>query len=110
MPSVRKVLGRSNPAASTETTLYTPGAGVSAIVSLLTITNKGSGTFKARVAVTTQAAATATDWVAYDVPVPPGEQIEMLKGACLRNADADKVRVWADSVDAVFVLFGQEDT
>ena len=42
MATTYKVLGQSNPAATTATTLYTVGAGKSAVVSTITVCNQAA--------------------------------------------------------------------
>jgi len=51
MPTTYKVLGQSNPAATTATTLYTVGAGKSAVVSTITVCNQAAATATFRIAV-----------------------------------------------------------
>ena len=66
MATVYKVLGQSNPAATTATTLYTVPAATSTVVSTIVVANLGvSGTY--RIAIRPAGAALASShYIAYD--------------------------------------------
>jgi len=106
MPTAYKVLGQSNPAATTATTLYTVPSATSAVVSTLTITNLGlSTTF--RVAVRPAGATLANQhYIVYDSTINAGAAIYLTLGVTL--ATTDVVTVYAGTANLAFSLFGSE--
>ncbi|MBE7561231.1 MAG: hypothetical protein KJ058_18140 [Thermoanaerobaculia bacterium] len=109
MPTALKVLGQSNPAASTDTDLYTVPASTSTVVSSIIVCNTGSTTATVRVFVAVGGAAVATkQYVAYDLSVAPYETVEFTNGITL--AATDKLRVRASTANVAFQAFGQEVT
>ena len=70
MATTYKVLGQSNPAATTATTLYTVPAGTQAVVSTIVIANLATASATFRIAVRPNGAALAnSQYIAYDVTV-----------------------------------------
>ena len=108
MATVYKVLGQSNPAATTNTTLYTVPAATSAVVSTLSITNLGvSTTF--RVAVRPAGASIANQhYIVYDSTINAGASVYLTLGVSL--ATTDVVTVYAGTATLAFSLFGSEVT
>lgn len=106
MATVYKVLGQSNPAATTNTTLYTVPAATSAVVSTLSITNLGvSTTF--RVAVRPAGASIANQhYIVYDSTINAGSSVYLTLGVSL--ATTDVVTVYAGTANLAFSLFGSE--
>jgi hypothetical protein len=106
MPTVYKVLGQSNPAATTDIALYTVPASTSAVVSTLSITNLGvSTTF--RVAVRPAGATLANlHYIVYDSTINAGASIYLTLGVSL--ATTDVVSVYAGTANLAFSLFGSE--
>ena len=106
MPTVYKVLGQSNPAATSNTTLYTVPAATSAVVSTLSITNLGvSTTF--RVAVQPGGASIANQhYIVYDSAISSGSSVYLTLGVSL--ATTDVVTVYAGTATLAFSLFGSE--
>jgi len=106
MPTVYKVLGQSNPAATTATTLYTVPAGTSTIASTLNVCNLSTvATF--RVAVRPAGATLAnTHYLTYDTSLPANDSIAMTLGITL--ATTDVVTVYANTTNVNFTLFGTE--
>ena len=108
MPNAYKVLGQSNPAATTLTTLYTVPASTSAVCSTLAIANLGVSTL-VRVAIRPAGASIANQhYIAYDVPVNQYDTLFLSIGATL--ATTDVVSVYAGTVNVSFSLFGTEVT
>jgi hypothetical protein len=107
MPTNYKVLGQSNPAATTATTLYTVPAATQAIVSTLTVTNQTAtaGTYRiaVRVAGATLAAA---QYLAYDVSLPGNATDTLTLGVTLGATDV--VTVYASAATFSFNAFGSE--
>lgn len=104
-----KVLGQSNPAATTATTLYTVPASTSAVLSTLNVCNQAasSGTF--RIAVRPAGATLAAQhYLAYDVALGANDSIALTLGITL--ATTDVVTVYASSASMSFSAFGTEVT
>ena len=108
MANFYKVLGQSNPAATTLTTLYTVPAARSAICSTLSIANIGiSATF--RVAVIPAGATIANQhYLVYDASVNANDTVLLTLGISL--ATTDVVSVYASNTSVSFSLFGTEIT
>jgi hypothetical protein len=106
MATAYKVLGQSNPAATTNTTLYTVPASTSAVCSTLSIANLGvSTTF--RVAVRPAGATLANQhYIVYDSAINAGSAVYLTLGVSL--ATTDVVTVYAGTADVAFGLFGSE--
>lgn len=106
MATTYKVLGQSAPSATTNTTLYTVPAATSAIVSTLSVCNRGvSTTF--RIAVRPAGAAIANEhYVIYDSYVNAGDTIFLTLGITL--AATDVVTIYAGTANISFGLFGSE--
>jgi hypothetical protein len=106
MPTAYKVLGQSNPAATTNTTLYTVPASTSAVCSTLSIANLGvSTTF--RVAVRPAGATLANQhYIVYDSAINAGSAVFLTLGVSL--ATTDVVTVYAGTANVAFGLFGSE--
>lgn len=103
-----KVLGQSNPAATTLTDLYTVGANTSAVCSTLSICNQGVST-TVRVAVRMAGAAiTAKQYIMYEIPIAAADTITLTIGVTL--ATTDVVSVYAGHANVSFNLFGSEVT
>ena len=106
MPTVYKVLGQSNPAATTNTTLYTVPAATSTVCSTLSVANIGvSTTF--RVAVRPAGATLANQhYIVYDSVINAGSAVFLTLGVSL--ATTDVVTVYAGTATVAFGLFGSE--
>ena len=101
-----KVLGQSNPGATTLTDLYAVPAATSAVCSSLVVCNQGgAGTFRVSVAVA-GAADAPKQYLYYDAPIGANTTIAVVIGLTL--ATTDKVRVYASSGTMSFSLFGSE--
>jgi hypothetical protein len=108
MPQTHKVLGQSNPSATTLTSLYTVPASTQAIVSTLSVANLGvSTTF--RVAVRPAGATLANQhYLVYDASVNANDSFYLTLGISL--AATDVVSVYAGTANLAFSLFGVEVT
>lgn len=108
MPTTYKVLGQSNPAATTSTDLYTVPASTSTVVSTISVANLGtSGTFRVSVAPAGAAVANS-QYIAYDVGLNANDAITFTLGITL--AATDKIRVFASNASFAFSAFGSEIT
>ena len=106
MPTTYKVLGQINPAATTETTLYTASA--AAVVSSLVICNQTATAATYRIAVrpTADTATAAKHFIVYGATVAASDSTILTIGATL--ATSDKVQVYASSANLSFTAFGSE--
>lgn len=110
MPSnAYKVLGQSNPAANTNTDLYTVPSGKSAIISTLAICNEGGSQTTFRVAVRPAGAGIAAQhYIAYDAVVEANDMVALTLGITLGAGDVITVR--AGTANVAFNAFGNEIT
>lgn len=109
MAFVRKVLGQLNPAADTDTTLYTVPAATSTVVSSLVVANLSSAPATFRVAVRPAGEALADKhYLYFDVELPGNDTFAASLGITL--AATDVVTVRASTVDVAFNLFGEESS
>lgn len=104
-----KVLGQSAPSATTDTTLYTVPASTQAVVSTISVCNRGSAAATFRIAVRPDGAALANQhYVAYDVQVDAYATIPWTIGITL--GDTDVITVRASNGNLSFSAFGTEIT
>ena len=107
MATTYKVLGQSNPSATTATTLYTVPSATSTVLSTATICNQAStaGTF--RLAVRPAGASLAAQhYIAYDTPIAANDTVALTLGLTL--ATTDVVTIYASSATMSFAAFGAE--
>jgi hypothetical protein len=108
MATTYKVLGQSNPAATTLTTLYTVPASTSAVCSTLAICNQGVSALY-RVAIRPAGASiSAQQYIVYDATINSLDTMFLTIGATL--ATTDVVSVYAGTSTVSFNLFGSEIT
>ena len=109
MPQTHRVLGQSNPSATTDTTLYTVPSATQTIASTLSIANLGTAATTYRVAIRPAGATLANQhYVAFDVPIPGNDTVGLTLGLTL--AATDVVTVRAGNASVAFSLFGCEIT
>ena len=109
MPQAHKVLGQSNPSATTLTTLYTVPASTQAVCSTVTICNTASSATTYRIAVRPAGASIANQhYLAYDAALPANDTATLTLGVTL--AATDVVSVYAASANVAFSAFGVEIT
>jgi hypothetical protein len=108
MQQTYKVLGQSNPSASTLTTLYTVPSATQAVVSTVSICNLGvSTTF--RIAVRPAGESIINKhYIVYDTAVNANDSFYLTLGISL--AATDVVSVFAGTANVAFSLFGSEIT
>jgi hypothetical protein len=107
MPTNYKVLGQSNPAATTATTLYTVPAATQSIVSTLTVTNQTATAGTYRIAVRVAGATLASaQYLAYDVSLPGNATDTLTLGVTLGATDV--ITVYASAATFSFNAFGSE--
>jgi hypothetical protein len=109
MPQAHKVLGQSNPSATTLTTLYTVPSSTQAVCSTITVCNTGSSATTYRIAVRPAGASIATShYLAYDAAIPANDTATLTLGVTL--AATDVISVYAASANVAFAAFGVEIT
>jgi glucose-6-phosphate dehydrogenase assembly protein OpcA len=107
MATTYKVLGQSNPSATTEVTLYTVPASTSAVASSIIVCNRASTQASFRVSVSVAGAATSNkDYLYYDLLIGGNDTFIATIGVTL--ATTDVVRVYASSANISFSLYGSE--
>jgi hypothetical protein len=107
MATAYKVLGQSAPSATTNTDIYTVGAGKSAVISTITVANRAATSSTFRIAVRPAGAALANQhYVAYDVPISGTDTIALTLGITL--AATDVLTVYAGTANFSFSVFGSE--
>lgn len=106
MPTTYKVLGQSNPSATTETTLYT--AASAAVISTISVCNQAAtaATFRIVVRPAADATTTAKHYIVYGATVAASDATMITVGITL--ATSDLVRVYASSANLSFNAFGSE--
>jgi glucose-6-phosphate dehydrogenase assembly protein OpcA len=109
MPQAHKVLGQSNPSATTLTTLYTVPASTQAVCSTIAICNTASSATTYRIAVRPAGASIAnSQYLAYDAALPANDTATLTLGVTL--AATDVISVYAASANVAFSAFGVEIT
>jgi len=107
MPTVYKVLGQSNPSATTATTLYTVPASTSTVVSTITVANLAGSGATYRISVRPAGASqTNAMYLAYDVTVGALDTTTITLGVTL--ATTDVITVYASTANLAFQAFGSE--
>ena len=107
MATTYKILGQSAPAATTEVDLYTVPAATDAVISTVTIANRGTAAGTYRVYVSPAGAATAdANYLVYDATLNAKEVIALSLGITLDATD--ELRVFASTADFSFNAFGTE--
>ena len=103
----KKVLGQSNPSATTATTLYTVPASKEAVVSSISVCNLASSSATYRIAIRPAGATLANQhYLAYDVTVGASDTTIITVGLTL--ATTDVITVYASTANLVFHAYGSE--
>jgi hypothetical protein len=103
----KKVLGQSNPAATTLTTLYTVPASKEAVVSSISVANLTATAATFRLAVRPAGAAIANQhYIGYDITVGASDSTIITVGLTL--ATTDVISVYASTANVAFQAFGDE--
>jgi glucose-6-phosphate dehydrogenase assembly protein OpcA len=103
----KKVLGQSNPSATTATTLYTVPSAREAVVSSISIANLTTSNATFRIAVRPAGATLANvHYFAYDITVGASDTTVITVGLTL--AATDVITVYASTANLVFHAYGNE--
>jgi hypothetical protein len=102
-----KVLGQANPAATTDTTVYTVPAASSAVVSTIAVCNQTStpATYRISVVPSGQSLA-AKNYIVYDSGIIANSTTTYTIGVGL--ATGDTIHVYSSSTTLSFSVFGTE--
>lgn len=107
MARTYKVLGQSNPTATTETTLYTVPSATETVVSTISVCNLAATAATYRIAVRPDGATLANShYIAYDASLPANDTAMITVGLTMNASDVVTVR--ASTASVVFGLFGSE--
>ena len=107
MPTNYKVLGQSNPSATTLTTLYTVPSATEAVVSSIIIANLAATAATFRIAVRPDGASiTNSQYIGYDITVGASDSTVLTLGLTMNAADV--LSVYASTSTVTFSAFGSE--
>jgi uncharacterized membrane protein YgaE (UPF0421/DUF939 family) len=108
MPTTYKVLGQSAPANTSNADLYTVGAGKSAVISTISITNDTNATSTGRVFIRVAgAAAGLTNALVYDTTFAANSTTALTFGITLAATDVITVQTGVANA-LTFMAFGSE--
>lgn len=103
----KKVLGQSNPSATTLTTLYTVPSAKEAVVSTISVANLTATAATFRLAVRPAGASIANQhYIGYDITVGASDSTLITVGLTL--AATDVISVYASTANLAFAAFGDE--
>jgi hypothetical protein len=109
MANAYKVLGQIAPAATTATAIYTVPSATEAVVSSVTIAERGGSAATFRLAVRPDGAALSNEhYIAYDVAISANDTVILTLGLTLDATDI--LQAYASSADLSFNAFGTEIT
>lgn len=104
-----KVLGQSNPGATSLTAAYTVPASTEAVISTITIANRSTTATSFRVSIAVAGAADSNEqYIYYDIPIAGNDTFAATLGIAL--AATDVVRVYAAAATLSFNITGTEIT
>lgn len=107
MPTNYKVLGQSAPGATTATALYTVPSSTEAILSTITVCNRGTDIATYRISVRPNGAALADQhYIVYDAEIGPKQTTALTLGVTVDGTDV--VEVYASNGNFSFSAFGSE--
>lgn len=102
-----KVLGQSNPSATTLTDVYTVGAGKQTAVSTIIVSNRSATATSFRIAVRPAGASISNEhYIFYDVAIAGNDSFAATLGISL--ATTDVISVYATLATLSFSVFGDE--
>ena len=107
MATTYKVLGQSNPAATTLTTLYTVPASTQAVISSISVANLTATAATFRIAVRPAGASiTNAHYLGYDITVGASDTTIITVGVTMNATDV--LSVYASTANLTFQAFGSE--
>jgi glucose-6-phosphate dehydrogenase assembly protein OpcA len=103
----KKVLGQSNPSATTLTTLYTVPSSKEAVISSISVANLTATAATFRIAIRPGGEAIANKhYIGYDITVGASDSTIITVGLTL--ATTDVISVYASTANIAFQAFGDE--
>ena len=107
MATTYKVLAQSNPAATTNTDIYTVPAATAAVISTIVICNQSGSAATFNIAIRVGGASlTAAQYIAYSVAISGGDSTALTLGITM--AATDVLTVQASSSSLSFTAFGSQ--
>jgi hypothetical protein len=107
MATTYKVLGQVAPSATTNTDLYTVGAGKSAVVSTIAVTNRAGTSSTYRIAIRVAGSALSNEeYIAYDATITANNTVMITIGITLGATDV--ITVYGSTANLSFNAFGSE--
>ena len=108
----KKILGQSNPSATTVTTLYTVASAKEAVISTISVANTTATAATFRLILQPSADVSATiltkQYLAYDITVGASDSTVITIG--LTMATGDVIKVYSSTATVAFQAFGDEAT
>ena len=108
----KKILGQSNPSATTVTTLYTVASLKEAVISTISVANTTSTAATFRLILQPSADVSATiltkQYLAYDITVGASDSTVITIGVTMAAGDA--IKVYGSTATLAFQAFGDEST
>lgn len=110
MPTARKILGQSKPAATTDATLYTVPAVTDTVVSSITVAETAGATATFRICADAAGGTTTVvgKALAWNIAIPANSTMTFNLGITL--AAAATLVIQASTAGLCFTAFGQENT
>jgi len=109
MAQTYKVLAQSAPSATTNTDIYTVGAGKQTVASTITVCNRGATDAQYRIAVRPGGAALANQhYIAFGATVAASDTVALTLG--ITAGANDVVTIYASNANLSFTIFGCEIT
>jgi hypothetical protein len=107
MPTAYKVLGQSAPSATTATTLYTVPSATEAVISTISVCNRGTSTGTFRLSVRPNGASLANQhYIVFDASCAAKDTLFLTVGATMDASDV--LEVYASTADFSFNAYGSE--
>lgn len=107
MPTNYRVLGQSAPSATTATTLYTVPSATEAVISTISVCNRGTATGTFRLSVRPDGTALANQhYIVFDAGVAAKDTLFLTVGATMNASDV--LEVYASTADFSFNAYGSE--
>ena len=107
MAETIRVLAQVDLSATTLTDVYTVGAGLSASISSVTLTNRTTSEITVRVSIAVAGLAdTNKQYIRYDYPIAPKGSIDVMIGITLGATDV--IRCKTDTISVSVNVFGVE--
>ena len=107
MGTAYKVLGQQAPSATTAAALYTVPSATEAVISTITICNRGASSGTVRLYIRPNDETLANKhYIVYDAPIAPKDTIFLTVGATMDATDV--LYCYASSADFSFNAYGSE--